>query len=483
MPDEVILTLDLGTTRLKIAAFDRGGELLGQIARRNQEYRDEAGHTWQQADDWWEHCRTGVAELLATTGLDPARIAGISLSGRAGAAVFVDAAGKVIANPWSDARHLDQQRALSQSLLATPAPAYAIALLAKATWLRETDPAKFSRCAHILYAKDFLFFRLTGEAITDPASGPDGEWQPAWLDAAGISREQVSAPRLPWTIGGVLSGDAATALGLRPGTPVCVGAHDGVCANIGAGAIEPGRFALTLGTHAVVRTVMAETPPAGALRFYGFPPDKHIVGGNALMAGRALDWFIDQWFDAPESDRQAVFSRLDADIATTDPGAGGVLFLPWLGGQLSPERLPGLRGGFHGLAISTTRSDMYRAVMEGASFAIKDAFEQVAGWAGPPESVHLTGSGVRSDTWTSMLADILERPLLLSDASSEGRGAAMLCATALGDHANIAEATVKMRGHCRQVAPGAQVSHYREIGDRWRQVAENARQLARQTHT
>lgn len=472
MQEDLILTFDLGTTRLKVAAFDIRGELKGLVSRRNRDYR-EGNRQWQSASDWWNDAVSATSELIAGRGLDPRRIKGVSLSGRAGAAVFVDGADQVIMDPWSDTRHRDQLREIIAGHDRADLALYGATLLSKIMWLRNDDPELAARARHVLYAKDFLLFRLTGEAVTDPSSGPDGPWDEALLERCEVAPALVPRPLMPWDIAGTVNGSAAAALGLVEGIPVAVGAHDGICANAGAAAAFPGQYAITLGTHAVVRAV-TDFRPDGARRFYGFPPDKHIIGGNALMAGRSLDWFLDNWFGATEEGRQELFATLDDAAARIDPGASGIVFLPFLRGQIAPEKRPGARAAFFGLETDSDRQDMYRAVLEGASFALAAIFDEVTGWAGEPSHIGVTGGGANSNTWTQLLADIIQHPLSLTDGACEGRGAAIFCATALGYYPSLKDAIANMVATSRTVVPGP-AGTYRELREHWQAVSASTR--------
>lgn len=466
----MILTLDLGTTRLKVAVFAPDGTLLGQVAIRHREYTSEAdAHRWQSADDWWADCIVATSRLWQEYDIDPKGITGCSLSGRAGAGVFVDEAGDVLVHPWSDTRHIEHLRRLLKGRDRSEVAMYGATLLSKFLWLRDMAPDVADKIRYALYAKDFLLYRLSGEAVTDPASGPDAlAWDQALLSECDVPAAILPRPALPWTIAGQVIPSAAEALGINSGIPVATGAHDGICANAGAGAISPGQYCITLGTHAVVRAVSDVFPP-GALRFYGFPPDKHIIGGNALMAGRSLDWFLDNWFDAPEDGRQTLFAELDQKIGGMPPGAGGVSFLPFLSGQIAPERRPAASATFHGLRSDTTREAMYRAVMEGASFALTRIFEQIVAQVGQPRSVGLTGGGANSRVWTQMLTDLLGQTLDLTDGASEGRGAALFCSVAMGSHGTLEDAAADMI-RSRQVSPGDDASTWPEVRRRWQTV-------------
>lgn len=469
---QALLSIDLGTTSVKVAAFAPDGVLYQQLTRRHTDH-SSGERTWQDANSWWEDVAGLIRELLA--GSTPWEILGVSLSGRGGAAVFTDARGKVLAHPWSDARHhaeshqlyqwRDEGRHLSN---------YGAAFLAKYLWLVGDEPTLAEKIVHGFYAKDWLLYRLSGSHRTDWSSGPDARaWDPA-IAELGIPATLLPEPGLPWELAGTVTREAAEITGLAEGTPVALGAHDGICANIGAGATRPGDFAITLGTHAVVRAVVDEVPST-AYRFYSLPEFRHIVGGNAVMGGRSADWFVDLTNSAGQS-RVQRFAEMDEAAGRVAIGADGVRFLPFLLGQVAPVRRSGARGMFAGLGIEHGQAHLYRAVLEGAAFAVRGIFDQVVNWCGPPERIRMTGSGATSAVWTQILADILNEPLGLSDQAVEGRGAVVCLAVALGMFNNIDEAAdvmVPLRGAA--VPDPKRVAAYRDVYLHWCEINELSR--------
>ncbi len=473
MRDELILTFDLGTTRLKVAAFDFRGQLVGQVARRNQDY-GSGEERWQNADEWWRDACAATRELIAAKALQPGQFRGISLSGRAGAGVFVDDQGQVVQHPWADGRHTTILKQLLGDGPSTSAN-YGPTLVAKLLWLESNQPEVFASVKHALYGKDFLIFRLTGVAVTDPSSGPDGAW-PEPLKRH-VDSHLLPAVGMPWTVAGTLTLSASSELGLPEGIPVAVGAHDGVCANAGANALAPGRFALTLGTHAVIRSIVDELPE-GARRFYGYPPDQHIVGGNALYAGRALDWFVDTTTNDATGSRDDHFSLLDRQASQTPAGTNGVRFLPFLQGRIAPTRQPQVRAAFTGLGLETDTATQFRAILEGTAFALREVFDQLVSWVGEPRYVGVTGSGARSRLWTRILASVLNTPLTLTDGASEGRGAAIFAAAALGAYPSARDAAANMVEPTAIIEPEKDlVSLYEDAFKHWHLVASTLAQL------
>jgi sugar (pentulose or hexulose) kinase len=464
----VLLSIDLGTTRLKVSAFAPDGSLLAWRACRHRD-RSDGGSIWQEPDEWWQDTIALVAEVSADLSLliGGHEVLGISLSGRGGAAIFADAAGEVLVPPWSDGRQSAHRAALEAASGRSPPAPYTAAMLAKLLWLKAEVPAVYQRVRYAFYAKDFLLFRLTGAHLTDWSSGPDGpSWPSPLLAALGLDEAVLPAPALPWQLAGGLTPSAARLLGLPAGTPVAVGAHDGICANVGAGASRPGDYVVTLGTNAVVRAV-ADRPRADAYRFYCLPEDRQVVGGNALMGGRAADWFLDL-LGADRAERDAAYAHLETGAAQVPVGADGVRFLPYLGGQVAPERHPAARALFAGLRVDHGSAASYRAVLEGVTFAVAEVFDQVHGWVGEPRAIRLTGGGARSGLWTAMLAAVLERPLLQTDGAAEGRGAAIFLACALGMHTDYDAAADAMVAPVGQVQVDAGLSAaYRDVRADW----------------
>ena len=476
---ELLISIDLGTTRLKIAAFGLDGTLQHLLVRRHEEHRQRfQGHerSWQGADDWWRDTVEGIRELHSV--LDHRPVIGIGLTGRGGGAVFADAAGEVIADPWSDKRHQAEVEQLEDWGGEQPLPSYGLQLIAKYLWLKAHHPVMATAIHQGFFAKDWLLFRLTGAHLTDWTSGPDG---PIWderLITLGLPESLLPEPSLPWEQAGTLTRSTAGQLGLPVRTPVAVGAHDGLAANIGAGAIATGDCAITGGTHAVVRTVIADQPP-GSHRFYGFPPDRHIVGGNALFTGRSADWFLDLTDRvAVEADRAARFGELDKAAAQVSVGADGVRFLPFLSGSVAPEARPAARAMFSGLRLAHGQAELYRALLEGGSFAIRGVFDQVCDWCGFPDRVRVTGGGSESELWMQILASTINRPIELTGRAVEARGAAVCLAVALGIHGDLggaADAMIRVEG---VIEPEPQlVDEYELIYRHWLQVNVVSRDL------
>jgi len=273
--------------------------------------------------------------------------------------------------------------------------------------------------ARFLSFGDFLLLRLTGELRTSvsTASGT-GLYDPnrcAWdeetLDALRIDPSQLS-PVSDEPIGNVYP-----ALG------------DGACSNVGVGAIERERAAVMIGTSGAARVIYAaeQAEPRAGLFLYRLDERRFCEGGALSDGGNLHAWLL-------ATLRGVDGGSLDtAHLAEQPPGAHGLVFLPFLGGERSLGWDPSRRGMIDGLSFATTPRDIAQAALEGVCYRFADVLEALE----PVESIVATGGALlASPAWVQILADVLGRPVEVS-AVEEGsaRGAALVALERLGSHA------------------------------------------------
>ena len=274
-------------------------------------------------------------------------------------------------------------------------------------------PAKLAQTRAERYVSfgDYLFLRLTGElrSIVSTASGT-GLYDPnrlAWdaetLAAVGVLEEQLP-PVSDEPVAGVWP-----ALG------------DGACSNVGAGCTTRGRAAVMVGTSAAARVVY-EAPaaePRPGLFLYRLDERRFCEGGALSDGGNLYAWLLQTL---------APFDR-DA-LAEREPGAHGLVFEPFLGGERSLGWNADRRGELHGLSFATTPLDIAQAALEGVAFRLADVLDAIGGL----EAVVATGGGLLSNPdWLQILADVLGRPVEVSGAAEgSARGAAVIALERFG---------------------------------------------------
>src|SRR5690606_27404485 len=272
-------------------------------------------------------------------------------------------------------------------------------------------------------------------------------WSEELLEALDLDRslfpETFEGPQVT----GTLSGAAAEETGLRPGTPVVAGGGDQSANAVGVGAIEPGIVALSLGTSGVVFAATEEPFTQAEGRLHAFchaVPERWHLMGVMLSAAGSLRWLRDAV--APGKS----FSDLVAGAAEVEPGAEGLIFLPYLSGERTPHPDPHARGAFVGLTVRHDLRHMTRSVLEGVAYGLRDSLElMVETGMSRPQQIRASGGGTRSDLWCQILADVLGAQIAtIPDAEGAAYGAASLAAVGAGwypsvDAACAATVTVK----------------------------------------
>ncbi|HZJ26134.1 MAG TPA: FGGY family carbohydrate kinase [Acidimicrobiia bacterium] len=238
----------------------------------------------------------------------------------------------------------------------------------------------------------------------------------------------VDADRLPPLIpvdgvAGELTAAAADELGLPVGIEVRAGMNDSHAGAFATGAFGPGRGGLMIGTTAV----LLESVDAMAVdldhEIVSMPAplaDRYVVWAENGVAGKAVQHIVEEFVFADDElgahAHPDGFERLEATLAATDPGAGDVLFLPWLAGSLSPSAVRAMRGGFLNIGFDTRRVDLVRAAVEGTAHNLAWLLPAVEAFSGARIDEFAFGGGAaRSPGWAQILADVLDRPVLRLD--------------------------------------------------------------------
>jgi sugar (pentulose or hexulose) kinase len=251
---------------------------------------------------------------------------------------------------------------------------------------------------------------------------------------------------------GSVTSTAADATGLRAGTPVVAGLMDVAANAIGVGAIEGGQAMVTLGTTALTAVVLDQPVfvPADLAASACHAPARRWLRILGAMAGTPnLDWYLGTMgeilrVEAAKADRD-VFSLLEEVVARSAPGAGGIIYHPYLLGERVPFLASNARAAFFGLGAATSPADLARAVSEGVAFAVRHCFE--AGGA-PVTDVRLSGGGARSHTWSQILADVTGATMSVPAGSQFGAlGAAIVAGVGIAlypDYATAVERWVRV---------------------------------------
>lgn len=482
MPD-AFLGLDLGTGSAKALLLDEDGGVLGEGSASYAVASPRPG--WAESDpgEWWGACAGVVRRAVGERG---GSVRALGLSGQMHGVVLSDRTGTPLrpAVIWADARsegQLGAYRALDPELaerLANP-PAVGMAgptLL----WLRENEPDSYREARFALQPKDWVRLRLTGEAFAEPSDASatllydvaGDRWSEPVVGALGLRRDLL-APLVPsGTVAGELQPGAAERLGLPAGLPVAAGAADAAAAALGSGLLRPGPVQLTVGTGGQALAPRGEPVADPGRRTHLYRAAHDSEGGRFYAmaavqnAGLVLRWVLRRL--GLRSWKVAYREAFSAP-----PGSDGALFLPYLSGERTPHFDAGATGAWVGLKLSHERGHLLRAAFEGVAYSLRDALEALEAAGIPAPEPRLAGGGTMREPWRRMLADVLDRPLLLlPDAVASGasaRGAALLAGIGAGAYGSAAD-TLRFAPEPEGVVEPENPAAYEEAYGRYREL-------------
>jgi xylulokinase len=294
-------------------------------------------------------------------------------------------------------------------------------VIPKIVWLRDREPIAWSRTRWLLDCKEAIVLRLTGRAVIDPAGAlafrlydpAHGAWSVEACDRTGIPVERLPEIRPATEVAGGLAAGAAARLGLRPGTPVVVGAGDVPASQLGAGATDPGDAHVSLGTAVYfgITTAQPVGDPAGQLGVIGHAdPSLWILWLEVATGGGALSWLLRALGEGGDPSA-TVLADVDRGVADVADEMDGLLFAPWLSGERVPVFDDRIRGAFVGLGLRHGRAHLVRALMEGVAYQMRWALEYGAAFGVPIGAIHGVGGGFIGTSWTQIIADVLGRPI------------------------------------------------------------------------
>jgi xylulokinase len=440
-----LIGLDVGTTGVKALALSPDGDVLATATRGYPLSTPRTGWAEQDPDDWWRAAEAALAEVSAGR-----EVAGIGLSGQMHGLVVLDDAGRVIrpAILWNDQRtqaecaEIEERLGLERLVELTGNRALTGFTAPKLLWLRRHEPDAFARIARVLLPKDYVRLRLTGEWAID-ASDASGT---LLLDVGHRtwSEEVLQALYLPaeWLPPVLESPDPAGAVrecnSVLQGVPLAAGAGDQPAAAVGVGADRPGVLSVVLGTSGVVLAPLSAYAHDAEGRVHAFchaVPGAWQAMGVMLSAAGSLQWLRDRL--APD----VPFDTLLEEAADWEPGAGGLVFLPYLAGERTPHADPDARGAFVGLELRHDRGALVRSVLEGVAFGLRDSLELLRALGVDAATARVSGGGARGRLWLEIVASALDLPLELTE-SEEGSafGAALLGGVAGGVFADVHDA-------------------------------------------
>jgi len=430
-----LVGLDVGTSAVKGVAIDEEGRVLATAVSEVPLSRPQPGWSEQEPEDWWR----AAEDVLGRLPEGP-----IGLSGQMHGLVVLGAELRVLrpAILWNDQRtaaecaEIEDRIGFGRLVELTGNRALTGFTAPKLLWLRRHEPELYGRIRHVLLPKDYVRLRLTGELATDVA------------DASGTLLLDVR--RRDWSQ--EVCAELEIPLDWLP--PVyesteIAGAGDQAAAALGVGIARPGPVSVVLGTSGVVFSALPayEHDPEGRLHAFchAVPETWHAMGVMLSAAGSAA-WLRDVL--------AAELADLEEEASRWPAGSEGLLFAPYLAGERTPHPDPNARGAFVGLAVRHDRGALWRAMLEGVAFGLRDSLELLRELGVKPQSGRISGGGARSELWLRIVASVLGLPLETTE-SEEGSafGAALLAGIHAGVFTDADDAVARCVRPQRRIEP------------------------------
>lgn len=466
-----VLAIDLGTGGPKAAIVTTAGQILGSAFQPVRLIVTRGGGVEQRPAEWWAAAVAAARRALAAAGGEgrlPA-IDAVAVTGQWAGTVAVGDDGEPLCDAltWMDARGAAAARAAAA---AGPIRVAGYGPLRLARWIRLTGgaPSLSGRdpLGHILYLRDerpeiyaaaatflepvdWLNFKLTGRAacsadtatlhwLTDTRDLGNVRYDDRLLRLAGIDRGKLPELLPSASVVGSLAPGPAAELGIEPGPPVVSATGDTMSAAVGSGAVADHAGHLYVGTSSWIQCHVPFKRTDALRSIATLPaalPGRYLVSCEQQTAGASLERLREEWL-AGTPEATAGYAGLDALAATAPPGAGKVIFTPWLNGERTPVDDHRVRGGFHNLSLETSRAQLVRAVLEGVALNARWMLDGVERFVRQPfADLRFIGGGALSPLWCQIFADVLDRRILrvADPVNANVRGAAFLAGLALDE--------------------------------------------------
>lgn len=447
-----LLGIDFGGGASKATLIDVNGNIVEDNTVEYPTLYPEANACEQDPQDWINALCDNCNALISKSGIDSDDILAVAIDSATHTSLVCDENFKPLRHAihWTDTRsrhHADKLREemgekIFQKSFHKPDTIWTLPQL---LWLRESEPETFAKIRYIFFEKDYVRYFLTGVYCTDYIEAEGSmlfdctkmQWDEELCALAGLTSDMLPPIVKPTDIIGKVTEKAANFTGLKEGTPVICGTTDTVMEVFASGAVNQGDVTVKLATAGRI-CVITQCPY----------PDRHLVNYSHIANGlwypgtatkscaASYRWYRDTF--------GGEYKALDEAAKDIPIGADGLIFHPYLNGELTPYADPMLCGSFTGVRATHTKAHFTRAVLEGVAYSLLDSKLYLDSLNIPYNNVATAiGGGTKGKFWRQMISDALGITLRTTESSDSSFGSAMLAGIAMGVFENAEDAVKK----------------------------------------
>lgn len=440
MEAKYVLGIDIGTYESKGVIADRNGRVILSMSKPHTMIIPRQGWAEHDAEkDWWgDFCYLSNA-LLQESGIDKNEIGGVGCSAIGPCMLPIDREGNPLRNAvlygvdtraTKEIQELEMKFGKKRLFADTGNDLSSQAVGPKILWLKYNEPEIYQKTYKIVTASTFLTGRLTGRYVIDHLTASfynplydyrDHSWNPMYCV------EIISSTKLPtlaWgpDLVGTVTAQAASQTGLAEGTPVVAGTVDAAAEAVSVGVVRPGQMMLMYGST-IFMYIVRDTPLIDQRLWncqYVFDGTTALAAGTAT-SGSLTRWLRDQMaVDLVTEEAQGgenAYTVLAKQAEAIHAGCDGLINLPFFSGERTPINDPKARGTFFGLTLSHTRAHLFRSILEGVGFGIKQHIDILREHKAEPEAMVAVGGGTKNPLWLQIVSNICQLPQLVPEVT------------------------------------------------------------------
>ena len=481
-----VLGVDFGGGASKATLLDENGKVVATATAEYPTHYGEGGKAEQTPMDWYKAACQNIRSVLQNVNANEVKC--LCFDAATHTAVLMDEHGEPVCDSvyWTDTRSVKEKAYLAENFgqeifEKCKHNVDTIWSLPEILYVKNNFPDVYAKVKKVTFAKDFVRGKFTGDFVTDYIEAQGSMlfdfdkkvWDKHLLSLVGLMEDNMPQVVNPMERVGHVCDEAAFDSGLAVGTPVICGATDTVMEVFAAGGVKGGDMTLKLATAGRICIVSDNyCADKNVINYSHLKEGMYYPGSATKSCAASLRWFRDTFGGSFEE-----FSALAEDIPV---GCDGLIFHPYLMGELTPFANPMLRGSFIGISAGHTKAHFARAVMEGVAFSLRDGITYLKGKGiNVGDSAYIIGGGAKSKVWRQIVADALGLTLIQTENNDSSFGSAMCAGISAGFFADFDEASKtcqKVIGETKPIAKNTE--KYAKIFAKYQKISQFLTELS-----